>query len=104
MTDDRKPRIGFVVIDDYTDDYSDWTGQITFPNPKGANIYWQNPISFIELEPTLQLMKEIGEVMSEAIDLIDDSIRGEYEFDSFTSQPLKLALEKYRKFLEGIEK
>lgn len=93
MTDDRKPRIGFVVIDDYTDDYSDWTGQITFPNPKGANIYWQNPISFIELEPTLQLMKEMGDAL--------EFYSNKTKLDCGEMASVKL--EKYRKFLEGIK-
>ena len=87
MTDDIKPRIGFVVIDDYTDDYSYWTGQITFPNPKCANIYWQNHISFIELEPTIQLMKEMAT-------FVELAKTWGYQADN--------TLEKYRKFLELI--
>lgn len=106
MTDDRNPRIGFVVIDDYTDDYSDWTGQITFPNPKGANIYWQNPISFIELEPTLQLMKEMGEALKEN-GLSHDFDCGRYVNGRHECScgylKSKEVLEKYRKFLEGLK-
>lgn len=40
---------GFMVLDGYADDYSDWDGTITGPaNPKGANLYWHDPIPMIE--------------------------------------------------------
>lgn len=43
-----EPKIGYMVIDDYDEDYSNWDGQITFPDPTGANLHWLNPIKMIE--------------------------------------------------------
>lgn len=109
MTDDRKPRQLFILIDERKHHYD----LMAFESLDSFNRFEDEmseleerekfkPHAFVELEPTLQLMKEMGEAMSEAIDLIDDSSKGLYKCDSFTNQPLKLALEKYRKFLEGI--
>jgi len=67
-----KVRVGYVAIEDYTEDYSDWTGQITFPNPRGANIYWENPIEFLEAEPVIKLLREMGEALKESKYLIAD--------------------------------
>lgn len=49
----------------------------------------------IELEPTLQLMKEMGDVLNHYLELRPNHDDGAKAF---------LVLEKYRKFLEGIEK
>lgn len=128
MSEDVKPRIGYVAIEDYTDDYSDWTGQITFPNPKGANIYWQNPIVFIELEPTMRMMKEMADAlkgaqhMFKAIQNDVKEIHGKgcdkacsswgHSTDCFLSNSLNEdeevvevneALEKYKKFKEVLK-
>lgn len=48
MSKKREPLIGFMVVEDYTEDMSDWSGQITFPDPTGANLYWEKPIKMIE--------------------------------------------------------
>jgi hypothetical protein len=40
---------GFMVLDGWAEDYSDWDGQITGPdNPRGANLHWLDPIPMIE--------------------------------------------------------
>lgn len=54
----------------------------------------------IELEPTLQLMKEMGEAL-EHYEACHYDLRGHpCSHDKTASE----ALEKYRKFLEGIQK
>ena len=84
MTDDRKPRQYFIV------DSSQLNGQPTRvynTEPKwlvGA-VEWK---SVIELEPTLQLMKEMCEIIDSEC-CIDEK---------------DFILKKYRKFLEGVEK
>lgn len=104
MSEDVKPRIGYVAIEDYTDDYSDWTGQITFPNPKGANIYWQNPIVFIELEPTMRMMDELANKLQVLDDLIGDlSLSPNPESNTIRMEITYDILEKYRKFKEGLK-
>lgn len=52
-------------------------------------------IKAIELEPTLQLMKEMGDVLNHYLELRPNHDDGAKAF---------LVLEKYRKFLEGIKK
>ena len=52
----------------------------------------------IELEPTLQLMKEMGEALKNIPD--DEIIDNRYYFISGNANE---ALEKYRKFLEGLK-
>jgi hypothetical protein len=47
-TKPREPLRGFVAIEDWTDDYSNWSGSICFPNPRGSNLHWENPIEFVE--------------------------------------------------------
>lgn len=103
MSEDVKPRIGYVEIEDYTDDYSDWTGQITFPNPKGANIYWQNPIVFIELEPTMRLMDEMAEALDEIRFHEQKHVENSPEETTYYLRVTNKVLEKYRKFKEGLK-
>lgn len=46
---ERPILIGYVALESWAEDYSDWDGHITGPvNPKGANLAWQNPIEMIE--------------------------------------------------------
>lgn len=93
MSEDVKPRQFCVVKSKYQDKFE--FGELG--NRKwiaaSENIYkkkneYSETIELVELEPTLQLMKEMGEA------IID-----EYKFESKDE-----VLEKYRKFLEGIEK
>jgi len=55
-------------------------------------------IHVIELEPTLQLIKEMGEALR---NIPDDEIIDNRDY--FISGNANEALEKYRKFLEGIK-
>lgn len=59
-----KPLVGFMIIEDHTDDMSDWSGQITFPNPKGANLAWLDPVEMIEKAPVDSLLDEVEVFLS----------------------------------------
>lgn len=65
--------------------------------------YEDEMVYVIELEPTLQLMKEMGEVIRG-----HDCLKGSAYFDgedrTITECTSCDVLEKYRKFLEGIER
>lgn len=69
-TEAREPLVGYMIIEDYTDDYSDWSGQIAFPNPKGANIAWLNPIEMIEKSYADQREAELIGLLKEAAQII----------------------------------
>ena len=57
---------GFMVLDGWAEDYSDWDGVITGPaNPKGANLYWHNPIPMIERRAYDSLRARVAELESE---------------------------------------
>lgn len=83
MTESSKPReplVGFMVIEDYTEDYSDWSGQIAFPDPVGANLYWQNTIPMIEKRAhdaalaRIKLLEEVCAELMRALKLIADDL------------------------------
>lgn len=41
--------LGYVALESWAEDFSEWDGIITGPhNPKGANLAWQDPIEMIE--------------------------------------------------------
>lgn len=67
MTDakPREPLVGYMIIEDYTDDYSDWSGQITYPDPRGANLAWLNPIKMIEHTAYDALRAQVEELRAE---------------------------------------
>lgn len=44
----REPLIGWMIFEEYCDDYSEWSGVITYPDPTGANLAWQDPVKMIE--------------------------------------------------------
>lgn len=95
MTDDRKPR-QFYIADDYDNGL-----HVEDKPTEGFDI------KVIELDPTLQLMKELGEALKEN-GLSHDfdcgiSVNGRHEC-SCGYLKSKEVLEKYRNFLEGIEK
>ena len=60
MADPKRPILtGYMVLDGWADDYSDWDGAITGPNnPTGANLYWHDPIPMIEKRAYDQAVKE----------------------------------------------
>jgi len=74
----------------------------------------EKPINVIELEPTLQLMEEMGNKLSEVEnylhfrtdDLCGDDIKGDKKhterFHQLTKS-ISYSLEKYRKFKEGLK-
>ena len=53
------PLIGFVVIEEYAEDFSHWDGAIAYPDPTGANLAWENPIPFIEKSFYDQLQRKL---------------------------------------------
>lgn len=72
MTDKPKksePLIGYVVIDDYTEDMSDWSGAIAYPNPEGANLFWEKPEPFIQKSAFDAIKKENEELQKERDEL-----------------------------------
>ena len=84
-----------------------WTLRINSNNDGSGYIYSGNDVSYpkddylkvIELEPTLQLMKEMCEAFEEWLDDTQNDFSEQQGWKS-----CKEVLEKYRKFLEGIEK
>lgn len=63
MSKAKKPLIGYAVLEDWTVDMSDWSGQITYPDPTGANLYWQNPMKMIEYSAYDQLQAKLDEAV-----------------------------------------
>jgi hypothetical protein len=51
--------VGYMIIDEHTDDYSDWSGYIAYPNPEGANLAWEKPIKMIQYSAYAILKKEV---------------------------------------------
>ena len=73
--------IGWMIIEDYCEDYSDWSGQITYPDPTGANLAWQSPIKMIEHSAYEVAQADIAHLLSE------------YDRLQATVEKLKAALE-----------
>lgn len=50
MIDKARPILsGYMILEEWAEDYSDWSGAITGPvNPRGANLAWTDPIPMIE--------------------------------------------------------
>lgn len=93
MTDDRKPRL--VNLKCEKSKKLRIIKVLSFDVSNKETIECGDSIIFIELEPTLQLMKEMGDVLNHYLELRPNHDDGAKAF---------LVLEKYRKFLEGIEK
>lgn len=54
----REPLIGWMILEDHCEDMSDWSGVISFPDPTGANLAWENPTKMIEHRAFEKLRKE----------------------------------------------
>ena len=57
----KAPLIGWMIMESHDDDLSNWDGVITYPDPTGANLAWENPtkmIEFNEHERARNLLKE----------------------------------------------
>lgn len=108
MTDDRKPR-KFEIF------YSGLAGTFSVRNNLDAHIMSEREdlsdeyIRLIELEPTLQLMKEMCAKLLEAQTDDREMIMNDLGYPGFDG-PISIhtkyddVIEKYRKFLEVIEK
>lgn len=99
MTDDRKPRLVNLKCEK-----SKKLGIIkvlSFDVSNKETIECGDSIIFIELEPTLQLMKEMGEALESANGWIRTHVMQVASCEAGENEEL---LEKYRNFLEGIEK
>jgi hypothetical protein len=59
VRDEERPILkGYMALEDYADDYSDWSGHITGPSdPTGANLHWLDPIPMIEQRAYDELQK-----------------------------------------------
>lgn len=53
---------GFVVIDEHTDDMTQWSGAIAFPNPQGATLFWEKPKEFITIDAYNDARKKIRDL------------------------------------------
>lgn len=123
MTDDRKPRQLFILIDERKHHYD----LMAFESLDSFNRFEDEmseleerekfkPHAFVELEPTLQLMKEMGDELKELNDFTSSILEDmEHYFDNkccptvdevnqcaIADSKLRLIIGKYRKFLEGI--
>jgi len=69
------PLIGYMILEDYAEDMSDWSGQITGPqDPTGANLAWESPIKMIECSAYDALKAEnehLREAMEYALDQLE---------------------------------
>ena len=51
---ERKRLTGYIsldALDEWADDFSHWSGEITFPDPEGANLAWSKTIEMVEKRP-----------------------------------------------------
>lgn len=109
MSEDVKPRQWTLVFD-----HDEEIGHIrTLANYSKENRHEEH-VNVIELEPTLQLMEEMGNKLSEVEnylhfrtdDLCGDDIKGDKKhterFHQLTKS-ISYSLEKYRKFKEGLK-
>lgn len=55
---DKAPLVGWMILEDYCEDMSQWDGVITYPDPTGANLAWQNPTKMIEYSAYEKLKAE----------------------------------------------
>lgn len=75
---ESEPLVGYMILEDYCEDMSHWSGMITGPtNPAGANLAWENPIKMIEhcaydsqVLATQNLTKENAELRAKYDELI----------------------------------
>ena len=65
QTPKSEPLIGYVVIEDYEEGMGHWDGSIAYPNPEGANLYWQKPEPFIQKSAFDALQSELETVKRE---------------------------------------
>ena len=70
--DKNNPLIGFMIIEDSTDDLTEWSGHITFPNPRGANLAWLNPVEMIDKRAFDTVVKERDDLRAEIGTLKDE--------------------------------
>ena len=52
------PIIGFMIVEDYDEDFSHWDGVITYPDPTGANLAWEKPTKMIEYSAYEQVKEQ----------------------------------------------
>ncbi len=65
-----KPLIGYVVIDEYEEGMGHWGGHIAYPNPEGANLYWESPEPFIQKSYADSLEKQLKAERAKVADLM----------------------------------
>lgn len=90
-----KPLVGWMIIEDYVEDYSEWDGAIACPDPTGANLAWESPIKMIEHAAYTELMQE-AEALREALRL--HCYEGAPCIDE-----TEFALKRFEKFKEGLK-
>lgn len=76
MKEPREPLVGYMIFEDWLEDMSDWSGQITGPgDPTGANLAWESPIKMIEHSAYESLRSQL-DVAVKALDEIDRDLGG----------------------------
>lgn len=70
-SNDHKPLVGWMILEDYCDDMSDWSGVIAYPDPTGANLAWESPVKMIEYSAYEKLQARLAEAEAEREHLND---------------------------------
>lgn len=87
------PLVGWMILEDYCEDMSQWDGVISFPDPTGANLAWENPIKMIEHKAYDALKAELADVC-ESFD----------EMQKLSQQSFQLGLDHCREQREQLKR
>ncbi len=107
MTADKRPLIGWMILEGCCEDMSAWDGVISYPDPTGANLAWENTTKMIEFSAYDALREQLAEYEKaiSSILWIDEcrcdiayTGRGRHEPNSYCGEldPLREALAKWK--------
>ncbi len=71
-TSDKGPLIGYMIFETWTEDYSHWSGVISFPDPTGANLAWESPIAMIDKSAYDKLKAEVRRLETNSVHTCHD--------------------------------
>lgn len=110
MSDKNKRPIlkGYMVLDEWAEDYSHWDGNISYPNPEGANLYWSGElIPMIEQRAYDTLRTEADKLAAAIVGLQIDAIKcaeaDQYIISAWAKQRIDSVLKDYRAKFPGGE-
>lgn len=89
----REPLVGYVVIDEHSEDMSHWDGAIAFPNPEGATLFWENPAPFIEKRAYDDLARENKLIRDQYSKLVSDAHISNLKYADERDEAIKMARE-----------